>query len=432
MAKDTRAAAALAISQLFRQQGSLASALPPLINQVKPQDKGLLQDLCYGSMRYFHRLNAGLQPLLSTPLKAKDQDILALLYIGAYQMEFSRVPAHAAVASCVDACRALKKPWASKLVNAILREYQRQMPIQLDSKQAWLNQSHPKWFYKSLENAWPEHFESILKNNNDHPPFTLRVNQAITTREDYLALLSNAGIDAHATPYSPMGITLVKPCSVDLLPHFSDGWASVQDEAAQLACELLQLEDRQAALDACCAPGGKTCHLLEAQKDLTLTAIDSEAKRLVRVEENLERLKLKAKLVCEDAGNTSAWWDGEAYDRILLDAPCSATGVIRRHPDIKLLRKPANIEELVEIQRHLLESLWACLKPGGILVYATCSVLPQENHLQIERFLLNNSDARELKINEDWGIATSFGRQLFPQTQGHDGFYYARVQKVEQ
>lgn len=429
MALDTRAAAAKAIAQVFKQQGSLASALPPLLKQVTPQDKGLLQELCYGSLRYFHLINQHLQGLLKQPLKPKDQDIQALLIIGCYQLDYSRIPPHAAVASCVEACRALRKNWACKLVNAVLRSYQRLEDRDISS-QPWLEQSHPKWLYKQIQQAWPDQANAILEQNNQHPPFSLRVNRQRLSRDDYLKLLDQQGIDASACQFSPDGITLAKPCPVELLPNFMDGWLSVQDEAAQFSAGLLQIEDNQRILDACCAPGGKTGHILECAKGISLTAIDTEAKRLKRVEENLQRLNLSAKLICDDAGNTDAWFDGQAFDRILLDAPCSATGVIRRHPDIKLLRKPNNILELCEIQQTLLEKLWATLKPGGILVYATCSVLPQENEMQISAFLEKHSDAQELKIDAHWGCKVSHGRQLFPQPGGHDGFYYARLQKT--
>ncbi|MBB6520166.1 16S rRNA (cytosine(967)-C(5))-methyltransferase RsmB [Pseudoteredinibacter isoporae] len=431
MALDTRAAAARAIAQVFKQQGSLASALPPLLKQVSAQDKGLLQELCYGSLRYFHRLNASLLGLLKQPLKTKDQDIQALLLIGCYQLDYSRIPPHAAVASCVEACRALKKPWACKLVNGVLRNYQRQEASD-NSDQPWLEHSHPKWFYKRLHKAWPDLADDILQQNNQHPPFTLRLNLERASVTDYLALLAEQGIAARACEFSPEGITLEKPCPVEQLPHFDEGWLSVQDEAAQFSARLLELADDQHILDACCAPGGKTGHILELAKNPSLTAVDTEAKRLKRVEENLARLGFSATLRCADASDTEQWFDGKRFDRILLDAPCSATGVIRRHPDIKLLRKPQNIDELCEIQKRLLENLWPLLKPGGILLYATCSVLPEENDAQITQFLAHHADAEEYTIDAPWGVAGAHGRQLFPQANGHDGFYYARLQKNEQ
>jgi len=427
---DTRAAAAQAIAQVFRQQGSLSGALPPLSAKVSPQDKALLQQLCFGVMRYFHRLNSGVAPLVSKQLKQKDQDIYALLLLGAYQLEYSRVPAHAAVASCVEACRALKKDWACKFVNGVLRSYQRAMPIAVNAEQGWLEHSHPKWLYKALQQAWPQQVEAILSNNNEHPPFTLRVNQQHHSRAEYLELLQQDGLEANANAYSSVGITLAKPCSVDKLPGFELGWVSVQDEAAQLAAELIQLQPGQHVLDACCAPGGKTCHLLEAQNQLAVTAVDSEARRLPRVEQNLERLGLNAKIICADASATDDWWDGELFDRILLDAPCSATGVIRRHPDIKLLRKPADIVKLAALQDQLLRALWPTLKPGGILLYATCSVLPAENAEQISQFIENTEDAEDLPIAADWGTAANYGRQLFPTAGGNDGFYYSLLRKL--
>ncbi|MCV6614367.1 MAG: 16S rRNA (cytosine(967)-C(5))-methyltransferase RsmB [Cellvibrionaceae bacterium] len=427
---DARAAAARAIAQLLRQQGSLASALPPLLPKVKAKDRGLVQELCYGSLRYFHRLNYGLQPLLQKPLGAKDQDIQALLLIGAYQLEYSRIPPHAAVASCVEACRGLGKNWATKLVNGVLRNYQRKLPLELPAEQPWLSSSHPKWLYKQLQQAWPEQFEDILDNNNQHPSFSLRVNRRWGSRAQYLNLLEQANIEAKACEFAADGITLSQACAVEVLPGFSQGWASVQDEAAQLAAELMELQPGQRILDACCAPGGKTCHILEREPSSQVLAIDLEPKRLARVQENLERLQLKAELVTADASSDS-WWDGQQFDRILLDAPCSATGVIRRHPDIKILRKPANIDELVTLQGQILRALWPKLKPGGILVYATCSVLPAENEAQVERFLEAEASAEAMPIKANWGLAQTFGRQLFPRAGGGDGFYYARMQKIK-
>ncbi len=296
---------------------------------------------------------------------------------------------------------------------------------------------------KALKKAWPDHYLDIMEANNQHPPFCIRVNQLHHTREEYLALLEQAGITASAGKHAKHSIYLDHAMNVFELPGFEEGWCSVQDEAAQLAAELLAAQAGDNILDACAAPGGKTCHILESATDLTVTAIDLEEKRLARVSENLERLQLEAKTIACDANDLENWWDGKLFDRILLDAPCAAIGVIRRHPDIKLLRRKEDIEQLAEVQLGLLKTLWSVLKPGGRLVYATCSIMPMENAAVIDAFIQAQSDAQhDVQVyslqNSRWGVASGQGRQLFPQLtkeldsgteQGHDGFYYAVLEK---
>jgi len=290
--------------------------------------------------------------------------------------------------------------------------------------------SHPYWLIKRLKQAWPEHWQQVCAANNERAPMSLRVNAQRNSRDDYLQQLTAADISASNCPHSVYGIKLEKPANVETLPGFGDGLCSVQDEAAQLAATLLQLEPGQHVLDACAAPGGKTCHLRELEPQLaSLTALELDAERATRIHQNLERLQLNAKVVEGDASQPEQWWDQQHYDRILLDAPCSATGVIRRHPDIKLLRHDEDIAALAELQLQILSALWPLLKPRGILLYATCSVLPDENEQVLEKFLSQHSDVEILPIDADWGLAGPAGRQLFPQPQGHDGFYYARIQK---
>ena len=259
----------------------------------------------------------------------------------------------------------------------------------------------------------------------------LRVNRRHKTRDAYLQLLVEAGIEARPCVFSQDGIVLAEPCDVRNLPGFAEGWISVQDEAAQLAADLLDLAPGQRVLDACCAPGGKTCHILEVEPKLAgVVAVDLEAKRLVRVRENLERLGLSAELIAADGRDTATWWDGKPFQRILLDAPCSATGVIRRHPDIKLTRQPDDIGALATLQGELLDAMWPTLEVGGILLYATCSTLPTENTEVIEAFLARTPGARELDIAGQFGIKQPHGRQLLAQEGGHDGFYYAKLIKI--
>ena len=432
--QDTRAAAAQTLAQVLRHGLSLSALLAPAVERVAPRDKGLLQELCYGSMRWFPELNACLQQLLEKPLKPKDSDIQALLLLGLYQLRHTRIPDHAAIDATVNAAKVLKKHWAAKLINGLLRTYQRQreeLELELADDAAFVS-AHPKWMIKAIEAAWPDAAPQIFAANNGHPPFTLRLNPAFASRTDALAQLAERQLPAQVTAFSPVGITLDKATDVDQLPLFGEGGMSVQDEAAQLAAGLLQLQPGQRVLDACAAPGGKTGHILEAEPGLReVIALDSDPKRLLRVAENLTRLRPASahKMQCGDATDPSAWWDGELFERILIDAPCSGLGVVRRHPDIKLLRKPADIAKLAQLQQQILTALWPLLAPGGVLVYATCSILPQENTQTVEAFVQAQADAQCDTLDVAWGREQPCGRQLLPQADGHDGFYYARLRK---
>lgn len=435
--RPVRAQAALTLAAVLQQQASLASLMAPALERVADNEQALLQELCYGTCRWQPQLQSILNRLLDKPLKTKDSDIHALLLLGLYQLNYLRIPDHAALHNTVAAAKTLKKPWAEKLINGVLRRFQREqteLETALHNSPAYTS-AHPNWLRKSVEKFWPTQTAEIFSANNAHPPFTLRLNLARHSRDAYQHLLHEQGIDSTLTPFSPYGLTLAHACDVQQLPGFADGHLSVQDEAAQLAGDLLQLQPGQRVLDACCAPGGKTGHLLELGAQLSsplqeVVALDLEERRLVRVRENLQRLQVQATLVCSDALALDAWWDGVPFDRILLDAPCSATGVIRRHPDIKLLRNAEDIAKLAALQLQLLQALWTTLKPGGRLVYATCSVLPTENTQVVEQFLTQQADARHDSITAPWGIAQPCGRQLLPQPQGHDGFYYACLLKT--
>jgi len=290
--------------------------------------------------------------------------------------------------------------------------------------------AHPDWMIKLFKSNWGEDAKAILLANNELPPMVLRVNDKFCSVLEYLELLNACDISATALSSSKQGVLLNEPVVVSKLPKFAEGWVSVQDSAAQLAAELLNVQEGDRVLDVCAAPGGKTAHILETQPNLSsLLAIDIDSKRLQRVEENLTRLNLKADVLVADGTDTASWWDGEQFDRILLDAPCSALGVIRRHPDIKLLRREEDIAQLQQLQKEILQANWALLKPGGTLLYATCSILKQENELQIESFLSNNDDATEVVIDADWGVKRPFGRQILTGDQLMDGFYYACLQK---
>jgi 16S rRNA (cytosine967-C5)-methyltransferase len=430
---NPRLAAAKALAAVLNGKASLNSSLPTQMDKVEDRDRGFTQDLAFGTARWQPRLSALAAKLLQKPFKAADADVEALLLVGLYQLLYTRVPAHAAIGETVGCADKLKKPWAKALLNAVLRRAQRESEALLAELEhdPVVRTAHPRWLQKSLKAFWPEQWEAICAANNAHPPMILRVNRRHHSRDAYLQLLADAGISATPCVYSVDGIVLETATDVRSLPGFAEGWISVQDEAAQLAADLLDLAPGQRVLDACCAPGGKTCHILEVEKDLAgVVAVDLEAKRLVRVRENLARLGLSAELIAADGRDTATWWDGKPFQRILLDAPCSATGVIRRHPDIKLTRQPDDIAALAVLQGELLDALWPTLDVGGILLYATCSTLPTENTEVIQAFLARTRGARELDLATAAGIKQPHGRQLLAQEGGHDGFYYAKLIKI--
>jgi 16S rRNA (cytosine967-C5)-methyltransferase len=350
-----------------------------------------------------------------------------------YQLRHLSTAEHAVINETVEGAKQMGKPWAAKLLNAVLRRYQREK----DSLEADIQQTetgrwnHPEWMIAKLKHNWPDHWQSVMTENDQSPPMCLRVNRSKSDRDTYLKILNSAEIEASAGLFSSDAIYLTTPCSVDKLPHFAEGHVSVQDEAAQLAAKLLGVKAGERILDACTAPGGKLCHLLELEDDIEIDALELEPRRVARIEENLERLEQSAGVIVGDAAQRD-WWSGDAYDRILVDAPCSATGVIRRNPDIKVLRRNEDLLGLATTQLEILNNLWDMLKPGGTLLYATCSVFTQENERVVERFLKEHSDAKECKIVAEWGIERPAGRQLFPQNGGHDGFYYARIKRIEE
>ncbi|WP_404295957.1 16S rRNA (cytosine(967)-C(5))-methyltransferase RsmB [Halomonas sp.] len=426
-----RAAAARALVPVITGKGSLTGLDD---HQVVARDRALFKALCYGACRTLPRLEALAAKLLVKPFKVRDADVQALLLLGIHQLLYLRIPAHAAVGETAGAARLLGKEWATRVLNGCLRRLQReaaelQAEVDQDPAVALL---HPKWLLKVLQQAWPDEWRAICDANNTPGPMTLRINRRHGDREAYLDRLAAAGIQARLCLHAPDGVTLETPCDVQLLPGFANGDVSVQDEAAQLTSVLLgpALAPRPGArvLDACCAPGGKTGHLLELF-DIEVHAVDSDAERLARVEDALGRLGLAARLAHGDA-TARDWWDGAPYDAILLDAPCSGSGVIRRHPDIKRLRRPSDIPALATLQTRLLDNLWPLLRPGGTLLYATCSVLPEENSEQIAAFLSRTPEA-EITTPGDvaWGRQAGPGRQLLPEIDSHDGFFYARLKK---
>ncbi len=427
----TRAAAANILHQVLNQGQSLSTLLPRYQQQVAAKDRALLQELCFGTLRWYSRLDAIAKQLLEKPLKGKYQPVHALLLVGIYQLLYTRIPAHAALAETVSACKLLKADPFKGMVNGVLRNVQRrqeELTTKVDTL-AQLRLAHPNWLVKRLQQAYPEQWQDILEANNQHPPMWIRVNQGQHSREQYLALLQQNGQEAEPDTLADSALRLARPVDVTTLPGFEQGHSSVQDAAAQLAAQLLEAAPGDTILDACAAPGGKTAHILERQPALAqLVAVDMDGERLQRVHQNLERIGLQATVIQGDAARPADWWQGAAFDRILLDAPCSATGVIRRHPDIKWLRRPEDIAQLAALQAQILDALWQQLKPGGTLLYATCSILPDENSAQIKAFLSRTPDARHQPLHPGDTLEQP-GWQFLPGSEQRDGFYYAKLSK---
>lgn len=408
-----------------------------------PQERGLLRSLCYDSIRWYLRLDALLRHLLTRPGQALDPDLHALAIVGLTQLLYTDIPAHAAVDETVNAVRQLRQPRAAGLVNAILRRCQREgarLGEQIDRDLA-LRTAHPAWLVSALTQDWQDRAPSILTANNERPPFWLRVNRRQIAGSDYRQQLEAAGHEIAASLFDDHALRLVHAIDVHELPGFAQGLVSVQDAAAQLAAFLLDPGAGDRVLDACAAPGGKTCHLLELQPQVAeLVAIDVSKERLTRVDDNLRRLQLSATVIAADAAEPAQWWDGKPFDRILLDVPCSATGVIRRHADIKLLRRAEDIPVLVERQKQLLARAWPLLRPGGRLLYASCSVLKAETSEVVGDFLGRAPDARDMTRHRLPTLPADVtagmrgdgpGQAILTGTAGMDGFYYACLEKQE-
>ncbi len=431
-----RAAAARVLREVCSRGRSLSAVLSVQASHVAEGDRALLQELCYGVLRWQPRLDFLLRQLLRKPLKERDGEIRWLLLLGLYQILFMRVPAHAAVAASVAAAAELDRPGLKGLVNGVLRNFLRRRESLLGRCAAdeTAHFAHPAWFIAMLREAWPEDWQAILAANNARPPLVLRVNRLRASRDICRTELAEAGLAARPLRHVPTGLVLARAVDVTRLPGFAEGLLSVQDGAAQLAAGLLDLAPGQRVLDACAAPGGKTCHILETEPGLAeVVALDSDAMRCEKIEENLQRLGLRAQVVCGDAATPAQWWDGRPFDRILLDAPCTASGIVRRRPDIKCQRRADDVTSLAAQQKRLLQGLWPLLKGGGMLLYATCSVFPRENVAQMQAFFAACSDAQHCPIVAPWGRALAVGRQILPGEaggeDGMDGFYYALAKK---
>jgi len=401
--------------------------------------KATVQSLSFGTLRWFHQLEACLAALSGRPLERLDPEVRALSLVGLYQLAHGETPPHAAVAETVEASRLLRRPRAAGFVNAVLRRFLRERDAILASTRhdPATHYSHPAWMVEAFEKDWPEESRAILAADNQHPPMWLRVNASRARLEDYRAELARAGMESQACDFAPEALRLARPVDVGRLPGFAEGRVSVQDAAAQLAARLLHAGPGMRVLDACAAPGGKACHLLELEPGLgELVALDVDLGRSRRIADNLSRLGLAATVRTGDACAPAEWWDGHPFDRILLDVPCTGTGVIRRHPDIKLLRRQQDVAGFVRRQRQLLASVWPLLAPGGRLVYSTCSVLKTENAAQVARFLAAHPEAGEVTESARlfWPTqppvaGTGPGVALLTGAADTDGFYYACIEK---
>ena len=436
---NTRAVAAKIIAQIMNNHGSLSTLFgSDEMQGLSAVDKAFTKELCFGVMRHFYQLENIAGQLLKKPMRNKDYDILALLLIGCYQILQMRTADHAAVSETVEATKILKKKWATGLINGSLRNLLRNTSkiVSKANNSAESRYNFPEWLMESLQKSWPQQWESIIEASNQRAPMVLRINQRLTSTDEYSQLLTNAEIEFSKHSAAQDSLVLTKAIPVNSLPGFEDGLVSVQDGAAQLAADVADLKPGLRILDCCAAPGGKACHILE-REDVELVAIELEPNRADMIEDNLERLGLGAQVITCDATATDDWWDGEKFDRILLDTPCSGTGVIRRHPDIKVLRTPKEVEQLQQQQLKLLDSMWELVADNGILIYATCSVLPQENSMLIAKWLKTKTDAKHIPIEANWGNQQEFGRQILPGDSinmdnihnGMDGFFYAKICK---
>lgn len=428
-AASSRAVAAQVLQNVLQHGRSLSAVLPELQQQLAPADRAWVQAVCFDVMRELPRYEWLIQQLVDKPLKSKVRIVHYLIMVGLSQLRTLNTPEHAALSETVNAASHVRQKALKGLVNAVLRNYLRQRDT-LESQLAQrvpLADCFPRWLRERIQQAWPEQSKAIFNASQQRPPLWLRVNAKQFTGTEYLQLLSEQNITVTAHPQLTQALKLVESLDVRTLPHFAEGAVSVQDISAQWAGYYLQTKPGMRVLDACAAPGGKSALLLEQTEGIELDALDFEERRIPRMEENFARLQVTANVIHGDAANPSEWWSGEAYDRILLDAPCSATGIMRRQPDIRWHRRESDIAPLVELQQQILTAQWQLLKPGGILVYATCSILPEENEQQIVSFLANTKDAKRAAPLLD------HGHQILPGDltgEDGDGFYYAVLQKL--
>jgi len=393
-------------------------------SHITPQQKSIAIFLAYGAIRFLGENQFFIRKLINK--KITNKKIEALLCIALFQLSHDQSTEFTVVNEAVKAAKFINKSWAGSFVNGVLRNFIRQKDnlkseLKNDDEAFY---SYPLWWIKLIKQEYNKDWESILLNGNKHPPLTLRINVRKINLKQYEEKLKSESIEYRIL--GDIALELTQPIPVEKIPGFINGEVSVQDFGAQLAAQLLDLKDGQVCLDACSAPGGKTGHMLE-MADIELVSIDQEKDRLHKVKENLERLQLHAHLKCADLTSIKSWWNEKLFDRILLDAPCSASGVVRRHVDIKWLRRPRDIDMFAKQQKIMLQAMWQLLKKGGKLLYATCSIFPDENQRVIDDFIKEHSDAKEVK----WSVDSKYSKyenQLIP-SENHDGFFYALFEK---
>lgn len=428
MRTNDRLQALQILTQLLQKKVPLSHLL-----KTSPTPSAFTKELCFGLSRHYFRLESIAKIMVTK--QPKPIEVWICILLGLYQLSYTHTQDYAAVQETVALLTKIKADWAKGFVNAILRRYCREKEKlhQSLNHDPMFCYGLPTWMLKKIKLSYPDHWESIALAFDKHPPMSLRVNTLKTTRENYYQLLLQNEQRSTLLPHAKEGIRLEQPIEVNQLPCFDKGFVSLQDEAAQLAESLLNIQPGYKILDACCAPGGKLCHILEKHQDLEqCIAIDKDKERVKKVSDNLKRLGLNTTVLTADALSPDDWWDGQYFDRILLDAPCSATGIIRRHPDIKLLRTPEEIQAIVQLQQQLLKSLWRLLTPGGMLVYSTCSIMPEENVKQIQQFLKDTPDCSCLPFDSDWGQHTEYGVQILPGEHDMDGFFYSLLKKNDE
>lgn len=421
--KNPRVLAARAVAAVLDGH-ALDAKLREQSGDISARDRALAQELATGAIRHFYSLSAELDAVLNAPLKQRD--ILALLLVGAHQLRHTRVPAHAAVHATVDAARAMGKAWAANLTNAVLRRLQRERhPARTEEARY----DHPQWMIDTLRAQYPDDFEIILRCNLTRAPMTLRINRRRTSRSQYLQRLQAEGVRARCGELTDTAVILERPHPSESLPGACNGDFMIQDEGAQLAAAILAPENGHRVLDACAAPGGKACHIAELAPRATLVMVEADPERAETVARRMQSRAIEGTLHNANAECPNDWWDGREFDRILLDAPCTASGAVRRHPDIRLLRRSSDADNLAATQELLLRGLWQTLKPDGLLLYCTCSLFHAENDGVISKFLEQTPDATAEAIAMTFGRPTDTGRQLLPMENANDGFFFSLLRK---
>lgn len=424
---NLRSHAAIAVSYVLDQGKSLSAVLPIMLGTINKKDRALLQELCFGTLRMLPQLEWYIQQLMVRTMSGKHRLLHYLLMIGLYQLLYTRIPEYAVLDETVNGAVSLKHLKFKAVVNGVLRQFQRQkntlMQCAANNNSRYL---HPNWLLKRIQQAYPVLWKQIIDANNQKPPMWLRVNRMYNTREAYLKLMLQASIAAEPHARYSDALRVIKPCAVSELPGFLDGWVTVQDASSQECISLLDPKNGEQILDLCAAPGGKTTHILEVAPKAQVMAIDINKKRFIRFKENLQRLNLDVEIKLGDARTPQNWCGKKQFDRILLDAPCSGSGIIRRHPDIKWLRRDQDISELSSLQAEILMAIWPHLKSGGVIVYSTCSILPEENSKQIKAFLQNHDNAKLVET----GSPAQPGKQNLPNIADGDGFFYAKMMKI--